>query len=269
MTRLLEGKVALITGAGRGLGRAFAERLASLGCAVGIHGMREHGPAEYGEGTTLTETAREIGRQHQVKSVRVLADLTIPADVERCVLEASQALGPIDILVHNAGGDIAAAGGKPNPNDAVNIKDVDVRAVLDRNLLSTIWTCQQVARQMMVRKTGRILTISSIAAFRGQENSAIYATAKAAAVEYTRCLAVQLRPYDITVNSLAPGDTRTGRFLGTRAVAPERLVTEGTLDRVGTVDEVTRVVEFFAGPLGAFVTGQVLRVDGGAQCWPS
>ncbi len=269
MTRLLEGKTALITGAGRGLGRAFAERLAALGCAVGIHGMRENGPAEYGEGTTLTDTARQIGDLHRVRSVRVLADLTVAADVERITLETTQTLGPIDILVHNAGGDIAAQGGKPNPNDAVNIKEIDVRAVLDRNLLSTILMCQQVSRQMMARRTGRIITISSIAAFKGNEAGAIYSTAKAAVVEYTRCLAAQLRPYDITVNSLAPGDTRTGRFLGTRAVAAERMVTEGTLDRIGTVDEVTRVIEFFAGPLGAFVTGQVLRVDGGSQIWPA
>lgn len=269
MTRLLEGKVALVTGAGRGLGRAFAERLAAVGCAVGVHGMREHGPAEYGEGTTLTETARAIGELHRVKTVRALGDLTNSSDVERVVLEVSQALGPIDILVHNAGGDIAAAGGKPNPNDAVNIKEEDIRAVLDRNLLSTILLSQHVARQMMPRKTGRIITISSIAAFRGSEIGAIYGTAKAAVVEYTRCLAVQLRPFNITVNSLAPGDTRTGRYLGSRHVAPERLVTEGTLDRVAQVDEVARVIEFFAGPLGDFVTGQALRVDGGSQCWPA
>ena len=88
-------------------------------------------------------------------------------------------------------------------------------------------------------------------------------------MEYTRCLAMQLREYNINVNSLAPGDTRTGRYLGTRHVDEARLVTEGTLDRVAQVDEVARVVDFFAGPLGAFVTGQVLRVDGGSQCWPS
>lgn len=269
MSKLLEGRVALVTGGGRGLGRSFAEHLARLGCRVGVHGMREHGPAEYGEGTTLTETARQIGETYGVRTVRTLGDLTVGAEVERVVAEVTAALGPIDILVHNAGGDIAAAGGKPNPNDAVMIKEIDVRAVLDRNLLSTILVCQHTARGMMARKTGRILTISSIAAFKGNENSAIYSTAKAAVVEYTRCLAAQMRPYNITVNSLAPGDTRTGRFLGTRHVAEERLVTEGTLDRVGLVDEVTRVVEFFAGPLGDFVTGQVLRVDGGSQCWPA
>ncbi|MCC7424411.1 MAG: SDR family NAD(P)-dependent oxidoreductase [Planctomycetaceae bacterium] len=268
-SRLLEGQVALVTGAGRGLGRAFAERLAALGCSIGVHGMRERGPAEYGEGTTLTETAAEIAKTYNVKATPVLGDLTQFDQVERVVATTIEKLGPLEIVVHNAGGDIAAAGGKPNPNDSVMIKQEDVRAVLDRNLLTTIFVCQHAARRMMERKSGRILTISSIAAFKGNENGAIYSTSKAAVVEYTRCLAVQLRPHNINVNSLAPGDTRTGRFLGTRAVDPNRMVEEGTLDRIALVDEVARVVEFFAGPLGAFVTGQVLRVDGGSQCWAS
>lgn len=267
--KLLTGKTAIVTGSGRGLGRAFAETLANLGCNVGIHGMRENGPAEYGEGTTLTDTAREIGEKYGVKTVRVLGDLTDNEQVGRIVQEVADALGPIDILVHNAGGDIAAKGGKPNPNDAVMIKEEDVRSVMDRNLLSTVFINQHVSRSMMERKTGRIINISSIAAFRGNVNSAIYSTAKAAVVEYTRCLALQMRPYDVTVNSLAPGDTRTGRFLGTREVEQERLAESGTLERIALVDEVARVVEFFAGPMGQFVTGQVLRVDGGSQCWPS
>jgi 3-oxoacyl-[acyl-carrier protein] reductase len=268
--RTLEGKTALVTGAGRGLGRAFAERLAALGCAVGLHGMREQGPAEYGEGTTLSDAARQVAQQFGVRTTRVLGDLTKQSDAERVAGLVATELGPIDILVHNAGGDIAAAGGrKPDPNDAVAIKEEDIRAVLDRNLLSTILICREVARRMMERRTGRIVTISSISAFKGFANQAIYSTAKAAVVEYTRCLAMQLREFNINVNSLAPGDTRTGRYLGTRHVDPARLVTEGTLDRIAQVDEVARVVDFFAGPLGAFVTGQVLRVDGGTQCWPS
>jgi 3-oxoacyl-[acyl-carrier protein] reductase len=266
--RLLDGRVALVTGAGRGLGRAFAERLAALGAAIGVHGMREEGPAEYGEGTTLTDTAAAIGQAHGVRTCPVLGDLTDAEQVARVVQTVEAELGAIDLLVHNAGGDIAAAGGKPDPNDAVMIKEADVHAVLERNLLSTILVCQQVARGMMARRRGRILTISSIAAFKGRAHGAIYATAKAGVVAYTRCLADQLRPYDIAVNSLAPGETRTGRFLGTRTVDPERLLESGTLERIGTVDEVARVVEFFAGPLGAFVSGQALRVDGGAQCWP-
>lgn len=267
--RLLEGKVALVTGAGRGLGRGFAEHLASLGCCVGVHGMRENGPAEYGEGTTLTQTAADIAEAYSTKTCRVLGDLTCPDQVQRVFAEMAEQFGPVEILIHNAGGDIAAAGGKPNPNDCVEIKQVDVESVLNRNLLSTILVCQEAAKMMMPQKQGRILTISSIAAFRGISNSAIYATAKAGVVEYTRCLAEQLRPHNINVNTLAPGDTRTGRFLGTREVPEDRLATDGTLDRIGLVDEVTRVSEFFAGPLGAFVTGQVLRVDGGSQIWPA
>jgi 3-oxoacyl-[acyl-carrier protein] reductase len=267
-TRLLDGQVALVTGAGRGLGRAFAERLAALGCPVGVHGMREQGPAEYGEGTTLTDTAHAIGEAHGVRTCRVQGDLTDAAQVERVITTVEAELGPIEILVHNAGGDIAAQGGRPDPNDAVWVKEADVRAVLERNLLSTILVCQRVARDMMERRHGRILTLSSIAAFQGRAHGVIYATAKAGVVQYTRCLAAQLRPYDVTVNTLAPGDTRTGRFLNTRAVPVERLVEAGTLERIATVDEVARVVEFFAGPLGAFVSGQVLRVDGGTQCWP-
>lgn len=266
--RLLEGQVALVTGAGRGLGRAFAERLAAMGCAIGVHGRREHGPAEYGEGTTLTATAEAIAAEFGVPTMAVLGDLTDSAVVEQVVDAVGERLGPLDILVHNAGGDIAAAGGKPDPNDAVYVKEADIRAVLDSNLLSTILVCRAVAQRMIPRGRGRILTISSVAAFKGREQAAIYATAKAGVVHYTRCLAQELRPHDIAVNSLAPGDTRTGRYLGTRAVDQERMVEAGTLQRIATVDEVARVVELFAGPLGAFVSGQVLRVDGGEQCWP-
>jgi len=265
---MLEGQVALVTGAGRGLGRAFAERLAALGCNVVVHGMRENGPSEYGGSQTLTEVAAAIGKTHGVRTVRKLADLTQMAEVERTVAEATAELGPIDILVHNAGGDIAARGGKPDPNDVVNIAEEDVRAVLDRNLLSTVFVCQVVARGMMARRRGRIVTLGSVAAFKGRTNGAIYATSKAGALQFTRCLADQLRPYDVTANVIAPGETRTERFLNTRAVDPARLVETGTLDRIGTVDEVARVVEFFAGPLGAFVSGQVIRVDGGGQTWP-
>ena len=265
--RTLTGKVALVTGAGRGLGRAFAERLAAMGADVAIHGMRENGPAEYGEGSTLTAVAEGVATAHSVRTVRILGDLTVAADIARVVKNTTQQLGAIDILVHNAGGDIAARGGKPDPNDAVNIREEDVRAVLDRNLLSTILTCQAVAREMMPRRQGRIVTIGSVAAFKGRSHGAIYAVAKAGMTHYTRCLADQLRSYDITVNCIAPGDTRTGRFMGTRAVDENRMVETGTLDRIATVDEVARVVEAFAGPLGAFVSGQVLRVDGAGQCW--
>jgi 3-oxoacyl-[acyl-carrier protein] reductase len=169
----LAGKVALVTGAGRGLGRAFAERLAAMGCDIAVHGMRENGPAEYGEGTTLTDVAKQIGEQFGVRTIRILGDLTVNADVEHVVKTAQQELGPIHVLVHNAGGDVAAGGGKPNPNDAVMVKEIDVKAVLDRNLLSTILICQQTARGMMERKAGRVITISSIAALPGRADATL------------------------------------------------------------------------------------------------
>jgi 3-oxoacyl-[acyl-carrier protein] reductase len=135
--------------------------------------------------------------------------------------------------------------------------------------MSTIFVCQRVAQGMMERRRGRIVTVGSVARSRGRTNGSIYATAKAAAAHFARCLADQMRPYGVTVNVLAPGDTRTERFLATRPVDPARLAEGGTLDRIATVDEVARVVEFFAGPLGAFVSGQVLRVDGAGQGWPA
>jgi 3-oxoacyl-[acyl-carrier protein] reductase len=264
----LKGRVALVTGAGRGLGRAFAERLATLGCDIALHGMRENGPSEYGGTQTLSDVTESIAGAHGVRTRKILGDLTQHGDVERVVETAEAELGPIHVLVHNAGGDIAAAGGKPDPNDVVNIKPDDVRAVIDRNLLSTIFVCQNVAQRMMKRRAGRIITVGSVAAFKGRTNASIYATAKAGALHFTRCLADQLRPYDITVNTIAPGDTRTERFVATRSVDPERMVESGTLDRIATVDEVARVVELFAGPMGAFISGQVVRVDGGEQLWP-
>lgn len=265
---LLAGKTALVTGAGRGIGRAIAERLAELGCAVAVHGRRENGPSEYGEGSTLTGVADDIGLLHKAQTARFLADLTDPAQATRLIEDVERQLGPIDIAVLNAGGDVGAAGGKPEPNDCVDISPDDIRAVMDRNFNVTVYSCQAVARSMMTRKSGRIVTISSTAAFAGRENSAIYAAAKAAVVHYTRSLAQQMRPYNVTVNSLAPGDTRTARFLATRKVDSNRLA-DGTLDRIAHIDEVSRLVELFAGPMGEFVSGQVLRVDGGGQGWPA
>ena len=94
--RPLTGKIALVTGAGRGLGRAFAERLASLGADVAVHGMRENGPAEYGEGTTLTAVAEAVAAEYGVRTVRVLGDLTKGEDIEGILETTSRALGPIN-----------------------------------------------------------------------------------------------------------------------------------------------------------------------------
>jgi 3-oxoacyl-[acyl-carrier protein] reductase len=266
---LLDNQVALVTGGGRGTGRAFCEHLARLGAAVAVHGRREEGPAEFNEAASLSDVARSLAERFSVRTIKLLGDMTVMADVKRVVDAAEKELGPIDVLVHNVGGDIGAGAGKPANNDAVNMAEADIRAVLDRNLLSTVFVCQEVARRMMTRRRGRILTVSSVAAFNGRPHGVIYGVAKAGVAQYTRSLAAQLRPYNINANTLAPGDTRTGRWLSNHVTTEDRLAQDGTLDRVATVDEVGRVVEFFAGPLGAFVSGQVLRVDGGQQVWPA
>ena len=118
----LTGKVALVTGSGRGLGRAFAERLAALGCKVVIQGRNEAGPAQYGEGTTLTAVAAEVGKRYKVPTMKALADLTQPDQVDKMIKAVVKKFGTIDILVHNAGGDIAKKGGKPKPNSTQHFR---------------------------------------------------------------------------------------------------------------------------------------------------
>jgi 3-oxoacyl-[acyl-carrier protein] reductase len=136
-------------------------------------------------------------------------------------------------------------------------------------LLSCILCCRAVARGMMARKRGRIITIGSIAGTFGRDDGAIYAVAKAAVHEYTRCLAVQLRSYNVSVNCVAPGGTVTNRFLVIHEIDQGKLVEEGTLDRYGRPHEVASVVAFLATDQGRFISGQVIRVDGGSQCWPA
>jgi 3-oxoacyl-[acyl-carrier protein] reductase len=126
-----------------------------------------------------------------------------------------------------------------------------------------------VAPEMMARKSGRIITIGSIAGTSGRDDGVIYSVAKAAVHEYTRCLAVQLREHNIPVNCVAPGGTVTNRFLVIHEIEKAKLVEEGTLNRYGRPHEVASVVAFLAEEAGRFISGQVIRVDGGAQTWPA
>ncbi|MEN6478689.1 MAG: SDR family oxidoreductase [Anaerolineales bacterium] len=269
------GQIAWVTGSSRGIGRAIADHLASLGASVVVHGTSPSSGQAFGEAESLQAVADDIASRYGVTVIAHHGDLTIEQVSLDIVASVERELGPIDVLVNCAGGDVGASGttaplaGKPANNDALHISLADLHTVLDRNLMTCILCCRAVAPSMMARRTGAIVNIGSIAGLTGLSGSAIYATAKAAVHEYSRCLAQLLRPYNVRVNVVAPGDTLSQRFAHSRDLDPALMVTEGTLLRYGTPQEIAQAVAFLASNQASYISGQVLRVDGGLQTWPA
>jgi 3-oxoacyl-[acyl-carrier protein] reductase len=271
----LRGRIAWVTGSSRGMGRVIARHLAAQGARVVVHGTTPTSSRAFDEADSLEEVARLMAAETGTDVRAVHGDLTDDARVGELATSIERDVGPIDVLVNCAGGDVGASGttgpggGKPAGNDAVNISIADLRAVLDRNLMACILPCRAVAPAMMARRAGRIINIGSISGLAGRASEAIYCTAKAGVHEYSRCLAALLRPYDVCVNVVAPGETVTPRFAATRALDAALDVKAGSLIRYGWPEDIAGVVAFLAGPASSYVTGQVLRVDGGGQLWPA
>jgi 3-oxoacyl-[acyl-carrier protein] reductase len=271
----LQDKIAWITGSSRGIGRVIADHLASLGAQIAIHGTTPHSTRAFNEADSLDAVAEEISQKHGRAIFPITGDLSDDATVRALVQQIQQQLGPIDILVNCAGGDIGAQGtmgengGKPRSNDAIFIDLADITSVLNRNLMTCILCCRAVAPSMMERKAGWIVNIGSVGGTAGRDHGVIYGTAKAAVHHYSRGLAAQLRSHNVYVNVVAPGSTMTPRFLASRAIDAQQSSAENTLDRYGHSIEIARAVEFFVTPASSYVTGQVLRVDGGRQLWPA
>ena len=271
----LAGKVAWVTGSSRGIGRVVAGHLAGLGARVAIHGTTPTSTRAFGEADSLQAVASEMAEGVPGEVFAVHGDLTDEATVQGLCRQIRARFGQIDILVNNAGGDIGSQGtmganaGKPAANDAIGVSLADIRTVLDRNVMTCLLPCREVAPELVQRNQGWIVNIGSIAGLYGHPGEVIYGMAKAAVHEYTRCLAAQLRPHNVHVNAIAPGEIVTPRFLASRVPDDSRRVEDGTLTRYGRPIEVARTVEFLVTGGSSYISGQVLRVDGGAQLWPA
>ena len=243
MSRPLEGEIALVTGASRGIGAAIADELASLGAKV--------------VGTATTESgAQAIGERLAARggSGRAL-DVTDGAAVEALVDAIGKEHGAVTILVNNAG--------ITRDQLLMRMKDEDWQAILDTNLTSVYRTSKAVMRGMMKARKGRIVSIASVIGLTGNPGQANYAAAKAGIIAFSKSLAREIGSRGITVNVVAPGFIDTDM---TRALPEEQrnaLLGQIALGRLGAADDIAKAVAFLASPAASYITGETLHVNGG------
>jgi len=266
----LAGKTALVTGAGRGLGRAYALHLANLGANIVVNDLKLDSWREFDEALTAESVVAEC-EALGVRAIGIEADVTVRAEVDSMFEAAVSKFGSVDILVNNAGGVLRPfdAGG------ASTVSEDDWQFIMNVNLTSTLFCCQAAARTMKANRYGKIVNVSSQAGLRGNLTGSIshYCVAKAGIVEYTRLLAAELGPYNIYVNCIAPGLILTSRANKQfNRDSPESLAKSADsipLRRMGTVGDCARVVEFLTTELSDYVTGQCIPICGGMVLSPS
>lgn len=268
----LSGKVALITGGARGLGRGYALRLAGLGADIAIvdRNLKSADVYEFEKSQMTAPTVMDECKALGVRAIGLEADLTDRTITEKAVADIVDQLGRIDIAICNAGGGTATfadereADKKESGDIGTTGRPSDcpqhmLLRVLDINLMTCMYTCMAVAPYMKKQKSGKIVTASSTAGLDAMGGYHPYGTAKAAIIHYTRSLAQELGPYNINVNSIAPGIIRTGR-LGDRSHMAKRI----PLRREGTIEDCAKVVEFLVTDLSDYVTGKTITIDGGS-----
>lgn len=244
----LDGKRALVTGGGRGLGRVMAHTLASAGADVVISGR---------DTNALETAAKEIAGQTGRKIVTVQADVTRSEDIARLKTEAEAGLGPIDILINNAGVNVRGA--------SAELAEADWDAVIDVNLKAPFLVARTFAPGMAGRGWGRILNLGSILSVIGIAGRAPYASAKAGVLNLTRVMALEYAAQGVTVNCLCPGPFATDMNLPLLE-DPEKyqaFVTKIPMGRWGDLSEIAGPTLFLCSPAASFVTGSALFVDGG------
>ncbi|SMH54549.1 SDR family NAD(P)-dependent oxidoreductase [Mesorhizobium australicum] len=265
----LSGKVAIVTGAARGLGRAYALRLAKLGADIVIADVNLKGAARIGEELTAESVMAEA-EALGVRSIGVEGDLREPEAVKRLVAETLAAFGRIDILVNNAGVAVARGSGTLATETTPEAFDY----LIDVNLKSAQLCCAAVAPTMKAQRSGVIVNISSqtgISLLEGG-NLAVYGAAKAGVAYLTRTLAAELGSYGIRANAIAPGIVETERLKRldpSMGVGTPRQLEAIALKRFGSTEDLANVLEFLATDLSGYVTGQVISVCGGAVLHPS
>lgn len=243
----LDGKVSLITGASRGIGRALAEGLAGAGSDVVLTGR---------DGSTLEAVAADIRRNTGRKAVCVVMDMGSLPDIERTVATAVKELGKVDVLVNNAGLNQRLS--------ALEYTEEVWDTVIDVNLKGAFFLAQACGKDMAKRNSGKIINILSLTVAWGLPTVIAYSAAKAGLQQITRLLAVEWAEHNIRVNGIAPGFFRTDL---TRAVQEDQrsdwILNRTPLGRWGEPEELAGAAIYLASPASDFVTGQVLWVDGG------
>jgi 3-oxoacyl-[acyl-carrier protein] reductase len=240
----MTGRVALVTGASRGIGQAIAFRLAARGVTVAAAARGDHAGA-------TVETIHERGGQAEAVSL----DVTDEAAVQRVVADLLGRHGRIDILINNAG--------ITRDQLVLRMKREDWESVLATNLTSAFSCAKAVLRSMVKQQSGRIINVTSVVGQRGNGGQANYAASKAGLIGLTKALALEVASRQITVNAVAPGLIDTDMTRAITAGSQETWASQIPLQRLGTPDEVAAAVEFLASDEAAYITGHVLAVNGG------